>query len=100
MKPPAEARKWVELEGAHKGWATTKRCAGRFTPKLPPTELNADDAKLSYAAWLAGCIDGADLSFLLSLWGLPNPPIGDLDGDGVVDGFDLAVLLSGWAPCP
>ena len=49
---------------------------------------------------LDGCIDGADLSFLLSLWGLPNPPIGDLDGDGVVDGLDLAVLLSGWAPCP
>ena len=58
VKPPAEARKWVELEGAHKGWATTKRCAGRFTPKLPPSEAKADDAKLSYAAWLAGCIDG------------------------------------------
>jgi hypothetical protein len=27
VKPPAEARKWVELEGAHKGWATTKRYA-------------------------------------------------------------------------
>ena len=58
VKPPAEARKWVELEGAHKGWATTKRCAGRFTPKLPPSEAKVDDAKLSYAAWLAGCIDG------------------------------------------
>ena len=41
VKPPAEARKWVELEGAHKGWATTKRCAGRFTPKLPPSDTEA-----------------------------------------------------------
>ena len=45
VRPPAEARKWVELEGAHKGWATTKRCAGRFTPKLPPSEAKADDAQ-------------------------------------------------------
>ena len=49
---------------------------------------------------LDGCIDGADLSFLLSLWGLPDPPIGDLDGDGTVSGSDLTVLLSNWDLCP
>ena len=48
---------------------------------------------------LDGCIDGADLSFLLSLWGLPNPPIGDLNGDGVVNGADLATMLAEWDGC-
>ena len=49
---------------------------------------------------LDGCIGGADLAILLSLWGLPNPPIGDLNGDGVISGPDLATILANWAPCP
>jgi hypothetical protein len=33
---------------------------------------------------------------MLALWGIKNPEIGDLTGDGVVDGADLAVLLGNW----
>ena len=40
------------------GLGDDQKCAGRFTPKLPPSEAKVDDAKLIYAAWLAGCIDG------------------------------------------
>jgi formylglycine-generating enzyme required for sulfatase activity len=41
-------------------------------------------------------IDGADLAFILGLWGTANPPIGDLTGDGTIDGADLAELLGRW----
>jgi formylglycine-generating enzyme required for sulfatase activity len=41
-------------------------------------------------------VGSADLGALLSLWGLDDPPIGDLDGDGSVNSGDLGVLLSGW----
>jgi len=34
--------------------------------------------------------------FLLSLWPLPDPPSGDLDGDGVVGASDLGVMLANW----
>jgi hypothetical protein len=37
---------------------------------------------------------------LLSFWGFPNPPVGDLDGNGVIGGGDLSVLLSNWGPSP
>ncbi|MCE2883117.1 MAG: hypothetical protein LW636_12285 [Planctomycetaceae bacterium] len=43
-------------------------------------------------------MNGADLAALLSLWGIPNPPLGDLNGDGIVNAADLAGLLSNWGP--
>ena len=43
-------------------------------------------------------IDGADLSFLLLLWGTINPKIGDLTGDGLINGSDLGYLLIKWGP--
>jgi len=39
-----------------------------------------------------------DLAALLSEWGVKNPALGDLDGDGVVGGADLAILLGNWGP--
>jgi len=33
---------------------------------------------------------------VLALWGLQNPPIGDVSGDGVVSGEDLAMILANW----
>ena len=39
------------------------------------------------------------LGLLISLWGLPNPPIGDLNGDNMVGGADLGLLLFYWNPC-
>lgn len=51
-----------------------------------PGDLNGD-----------GVVDGADLSELLSRWGVcPAPCSADLDGNGVVDGADLSTLLSRW----
>ena len=45
---------------------------------------------------LDGVIDGADLAFMLGLWGTVNSPIGDLSADGLIDGADLAQLLGQW----
>jgi hypothetical protein len=45
-----------------------------------------------------GAVSSADLSVLLSRWGLSGA--GDLDGSGVVDSADLAALLSSWGACP
>ena len=39
------------------------------------------------------------LGLLISLWGLPNPPIGDLNGDNMVGGADLGLLLFYWNEC-
>jgi len=66
-------------------------------------DLNGDGRldRCSYAVGdfnLDAVIDGADLSVLLSLWGLFGPDIGDLSGDGKVDGADLSILLSNWGP--
>jgi hypothetical protein len=47
---------------------------------------------------LDGQVGGADLAYLLAVWGLPAQVVGDLDGDGSVGGADLALLLSGWGP--
>ncbi|MFZ9882267.1 MAG: hypothetical protein ACO3QC_12795, partial [Phycisphaerales bacterium] len=44
-----------------------------------------------------GVVSGADLSILLTRWGLSGT--GDLDGNGVVDSADLAMLLSSWGNC-
>ena len=45
---------------------------------------------------LDGSVGAADLSLLLSLWGLSNPPSGDLNSDDIVDAADLAILLANW----
>jgi hypothetical protein len=45
---------------------------------------------------LDGVVGGADLAYLLGIWGAVNPPVGDLTGDGVVDGADLAGILGNW----
>ena len=49
---------------------------------------------------LDGQVTGADLGILLSLWGLPNPPIGDFNGDGVIGGADLGYLIGRWSAEP
>ena len=45
---------------------------------------------------LDGQINGADVAYLLAVWGLPGQEVGDLDGDGAINGSDLARLLSRW----
>ena len=47
-----------------------------------------------------GVIDGSDLAWLLSRWGLlaVAAPEADLDQDGVIGGGDLAILLNNWGP--
>jgi len=45
-----------------------------------------------------GVVGGADLTILLSSWGLRGAA--DLDGSGTVDGSDLTTLLAGWGLCP
>ena len=60
-----------------------------------------DACELARGDWdLSGTIDGIELSILLSMWGVANPPVGDYNGDGSVDGFDLAAILSLWGPVP
>jgi hypothetical protein len=53
-----------------------------LSPSIPG-DLNGD-----------GVVNGADLSILLSGWGMPGPA--DLDGNGTVGGSDLAILLGNW----
>ena len=45
---------------------------------------------------LDGQVGGADLAYILGIWGAVNPPVGDLTGDGMVDGADLAAILGNW----
>ncbi len=47
---------------------------------------------------LDDAVGAADLAQLLDLWGLQNPPYGDLNGDGVISAADLAILLDRWGP--
>jgi len=43
-------------------------------------------------------IDGADITFIVGLWGQNGGPA-DLNGDGTVNGADLTIVLSNWGPC-
>ena len=58
---------------------------------LCPADLNQD-----------GVVDGADLTFVLGLWGscsgVADCP-GDLTGDWVVGGADITVVLANWGAC-
>ncbi len=49
---------------------------------------------------LDGVIGGGDLAYILSAWGISDPPFGDLDGDGVISGGDLTAILSRWGTVP
>jgi hypothetical protein len=35
---------------------------------------------------------------MLGVWGVANPPYGDLNSDNIVTGADLGLLLSRWGP--
>jgi len=67
----------------------------------PSLDLNMD-GRLDLCSYALGdfnldsVVDGADLSVLLSIWGIRSPEIGDLNDDGTVDGADLSILLSNW----
>jgi hypothetical protein len=47
-----------------------------------------------------GCVNGADVGLLLTVWNNPNASFGDLNCDGNVDGADFGIVLSGWQQCP
>ena len=60
-----------------------------------------DECEFAYGYFnLDGQIDGADLSMILGLWGLINPPLGDLTNDGQIDGADLSLILVRWGAVP
>ena len=44
-----------------------------------------------------GCVNGSDLSELLSAWGTCNTCSSDFDQNGVIDGYDLGVMLKAWS---
>lgn len=46
-----------------------------------------------------GTVDGADLAWLLELWGQSWTRL-DLDDSGSIDGGDVASLLADWGPIP
>ncbi|MDA1105598.1 MAG: formylglycine-generating enzyme family protein, partial [Planctomycetota bacterium] len=48
---------------------------------------------------LNGSVDGKDLGFLLSVWGIADD-FADLDGDGVVGGGDLTTVFAHWGETP
>lgn len=43
---------------------------------------------------LDGGIDGLDLSALLAVWGITDPPYGDLSDYGILSGADLTAILA------
>ncbi len=47
---------------------------------------------------LDGQVGAADLSGLLAIWGLQNPPYGDFNDDGIVGGADMSFILANWGP--
>jgi len=46
-----------------------------------------------------GVVNGADLTILLSEWGICAGCPGDIDGNGEVNGADLTILLGNWGSC-
>ena len=44
-----------------------------------------------------GCINGSDLGFFFTGWGMPGAT--DFNEDGVTDGQDLGILLDNWNHC-
>ena len=46
-----------------------------------------------------GCVNGADVGLILSVWGTSNPPYGDLNCDGAVNGADFGIVLAAWSGC-
>jgi hypothetical protein len=47
---------------------------------------------------LDGQVGAADLSGILAIWGLQNPPYGDFNGDGIIGGADMSFILGNWGP--
>ena len=49
-----------------------------------------------------GCVNGSDLTLVLSYFGGPagTYPAADLDLDGRINGADLTILLGAWSDCP
>ena len=68
----------------------------RTIPTVQLWPLSATPRYLQGDVNLDGTIDGSDLSQVLTLWGLPQPPLPDLSGDGVFSGEDLATVLANW----
>jgi len=62
-----------------------KPVAGRL---LCPADLNGDRS-----------VDGADISFILNVFGSGAGPA-DLNGDGTVNGGDISFILNVFGPCP
>ena len=48
-----------------------------------------------------GVVNGIDLAYVLTSWGVAGPPgaAADIDGNGLVNGIDLAVVIGRWGPC-
>ena len=75
--------------GSQLGAKAFAKATDLFAPVTAcPADFNADHS-----------VDGADISMLLSDWGVSGSPR-DLTGDGTVSGADVAALLSGWGLCP
>jgi hypothetical protein len=77
---------------------------GRFRGAI--VEGNVSMSRMGDAT-VDGNVDGSDLGFLLSFWGLTGAPLDlpmralDLNRDGIIDGGDLGVLLGHWGgACP
>lgn len=47
-----------------------------------------------------GCVNGADVGLILSVWQNTTAPYGDINCDGIVDGADFGLVLSGWGCDP
>ena len=64
-------------------------------------DATPDSCEYDYGDFdIDGDVSGADLGFLLGIWGTTNPFVGDLDHDGVIGGGDLAILLVHWGQAP
>jgi hypothetical protein len=49
-----------------------------------------------------GDVDGSDLAYILSYWGVCDDPgdcANDFNGDGRINGADLTIILSSWGMC-